>query len=137
MTETKLQCGCVFVDGISKKYKVRNCDKCKQQENQFDEQVSKILSRINLLLVQKGKEYRRNNNPFHNFEEGAKISGQTPERVLQGFLLKHLISYQDILNDLDKGILPKQEMIDEKFTDILVYFTIQNIMLSERIKKEL
>ena len=155
MTETKLQCGCVFVDGISKKYKVRNCDKCKQQENtlqdknvieimeqtpkekQFDEQVSKILSRINLLLVQKGKEYRRNNNPFHNFEEGAKISGQTPERVLNGFLLKHFISYQDILNDLDKGILPKQEIIDEKFTDILVYFTIQNIMLLERIKKEL
>ena len=104
-------------------------------EKEFDKQVKHILEKIKLILVKKGKEYRRNNNPFHNFEEGAKISGQTPERVLQGFLLKHFISYQDILNDLDKGILPKQEMIDEKFTDILVYFTIQNIMLSERIKK--
>lgn len=107
------------------------------KEKEFDQQVTEILSRINVLLVQKGKEYRRDNNPFHNFEQGAKITGQTPERVLQGFLLKHLISYQDILNDLDKGILPKQETIDEKFTDILVYFTIQNIMLSQRIKKEL
>ncbi len=106
-------------------------------EKEFDIQVKHILEKIKLILIKKGKEYRRNNNPFHNFEEGAKISGQTPERVLQGFLLKHLISYQDILNDLDKGILPKQEMIDEKFTDILVYFTIQNIMLLERIKKEL
>ena len=106
-------------------------------EKEFDIQVKHILEKIKLILVKKGKEYRRNNNPFHNFEEGAKIIGQTPERVLNGFLLKHLISYQDILNDLDKGILPKQEMIDEKFTDILVYFTIQNIMLLERIKKEL
>ena len=106
-------------------------------EKEFDIQVKHILEKIKLILVKKAKEYRRNNNPFHNFEEGAKISGQTPERVLNGFLLKHLISYQDILNDLDKGIFPKQEMIDEKFTDILVYFTIQNIMLSERIKKEL
>ena len=106
-------------------------------EKEFDIQVKHILEKIKLILIKKGKEYRRNNNPFHNFEEGAKISGQTPERVLNGFLLKHFISYQDILNDLDKGILPKQEIIDEKFTDILVYFTIQNIMLLERIKKEL
>ena len=106
-------------------------------ENRFEQIVDETLNQIRETLIIKGKEYRRSNNPFHNFEEGAKISGQTPERVLNGFLLKHLISYQDILNDLDKGILPKQEMIDEKFTDILVYFTIQNIMLLERIKKEL
>lgn len=107
------------------------------KEISFDSQAFDTLENIKQLLIKKGKEYRRNNNPFHNFEVGAIISGQTPERVLQGFLLKHLISYQDILNDLDKGILPTEEMINEKFTDILVYFTIQKIMLQERIKKAL
>ena len=71
-------------------------------EKEFDIQVKHILEKIKLILVKKGKEYRRNNNPFHNFEEGAKISGKTPERVLPGFLLKHLLSYPDILNDIDK-----------------------------------
>ena len=37
-------------------------------EKEFDIQVKHILEKIKLILVKKGKEYRRNNNPFHNFE---------------------------------------------------------------------
>ena len=107
-----------------------------QKSVDFDLEVQATLKKIQNLLVTKGKEYRRDGNPYHNFEIGAKITGQTPEKVLHGFLLKHLVSYQDILNDLDKGILPRAEVIEEKMNDIILYMVIQKAILLERIKIE-
>lgn len=107
-----------------------------QKAVSFDLEVMDTLKKIQNLLVIKGKEYRRYGNPYHNFEVGAKISGQIPEKVLQGFLLKHLISYQDILNDLDNEILPRVDVVEEKMNDILVYFMIQKAMLLERINNQ-
>ena len=34
-----------------------------------------------------------------------------------------------MLNDLDKGIKPKEKIVNEKLNDILVYFLIQKTML--------
>lgn len=103
------------------------------QEQEFDIQVNNTLEMIKILLINKGKEYRRNANPYHNFEQGAKQSGLSREKVLKGFLLKHLISVDDMIDDLDKGIVPTEEKIQEKFNDILVYFTIQKCMILDRI----
>jgi len=104
------------------------------QEGFFDEQVECTLQKIRDLLIIKGKEYRRNNDVYHNFNVGAKISGQIPEKVLQGFLLKHLVSYQDILNDIEQGKLPSKELVEEKLNDILVYFLIQKAQILNRIE---
>jgi len=103
------------------------------KEEKFDIVVTRTLSEIKELLIVKGKEYRRNNNPFHNFETGALITGQIPERVLNGFMMKHFISYNDILNDLEQGVLPTEKMVEEKFNDILVYFLLQKAMILNRI----
>jgi hypothetical protein len=103
------------------------------QEERFDAQVEVTLEKIRTLLLIKGKEYRRNNDVYHNFNVGAKISGQIPEKVLQGFLLKHLVSYQDILNDIEQGKLPSTQLVEEKMNDILVYFLIQKAMILDRI----
>ena len=105
---------------------------CKEQ--QFDVEVQLTLQKIQELLLVKGKEYRRNNDPFHNFTVGSKMTNQIPEKVLHGFLLKHLVSYQDMLNDIESGVLPKVETVEEKFNDVLVYFIIQKAMILERVK---
>jgi hypothetical protein len=102
----------------------------------FDLEVQDTLKKIQNLLVIKGREYRRDGNPYHNFEIGARKKNITPEKALDGMLLKHIISYDDILNDLDKGILPRVEVVEEKMNDILVYFTIQKAMLLERINNK-
>lgn len=107
-----------------------------QKEQNFDIEVQATLQKIQTLLLVKGKEYRRGNNPYHNFDTGALIIGQTPEKVLHGFLLKHLVSYQDMLNDIEQGKLPRVEVVEEKLNDILVYFLIQKAMILERINKE-
>ena len=104
-------------------------------EFNFDTDIEATLARIKELLLVKGKEYRRNNDVYHNFNVGAKISGQIPEKVLQGFLLKHLVSYQDMLNDIEANKLPKIETVEEKMNDILVYFLIQKAQILNRIKQ--
>jgi hypothetical protein len=100
----------------------------------FDKVITDTLSDLRELLVVKGKEYRRNNNVYHNFDQGAKIKGITPEKVLDGFLLKHEVSISDMTNDLDKGILPSKEKVEEKFNDNIIYLLIKKAMILNRLK---
>lgn len=102
-----------------------------EKEKNFEAVIDQTLSDIRELLLKKGKEYRRNNNPFHNFERGAEINGNTREEVLQGFLLKHLISVEDMRNDLKLGIPPNIYQVNEKYNDVSVYFLIEKAMMIE------
>lgn len=104
-------------------------------EKRFEEVVSVFLDGIKETLVVKGREYRRNNNPFHNFDVGSQRSGLSREKVLDGFLLKHEISIADITNDLEKGILPKISTIDEKFGDNVIYLIIKMASIIDKIEK--
>lgn len=106
------------------------------KEQQFEQQIELTLEHIKGLLIQKGKEYRRDNNPYHNFERGAELSGRTREEVLQGFLLKHLISVEDLRNDSKRGLYPDEAKIHEKYNDILVYFLIEKAMMLDNLQTE-
>ena len=104
-------------------------------EERFEQIVDETLNQIKETLIVKGKEYRRNNNPFHNFEEGSKRSGLIREKVLDGMLLKHEISIADITNDLAEGILPKIETIEEKFGDNLIYLILKKASIIDKIEQ--
>ena len=106
-------------------------------ENRFEQIVDETLNQIKETLIVKGKEYRRSNNPFHNFEEGSKRTGLIREKVLDGMLLKHELSIADITNDLAKGILPKIETIKEKFGDNLIYLILKKASIIDKIEKNM
>jgi hypothetical protein len=105
-------------------------------EKRFDEVVDIFLNSIRETLIVKGKEYRRNNNPFHNFDIGSQRSGLIREKVLDGFLLKHEISIADITNDLEKGILPSIKMLDEKFGDNVIYLILKMTSIIDKIERD-
>lgn len=110
-------------------------NKINSDELEFDALVEETLQQIRETLIVKGKEYRRNNNPYHNFEVGARKKNITREKALDGMLLKHEISIEDITNDLDRGVLPTEAMVNEKFGDNLVFLIIKKAMFIDRILK--
>ena len=83
------------------------------------------IERLKTLLLVKGKEYRRNNDPYHNFNEGAKLMGVRPMTVLNFFRLKHVISIADLHKDFEQGKEVSDAQINEKYDDILVYTLIE------------
>ena len=101
------------------------------REIEFDNIIENTIKELKDLLLIKGKEYRRNNNPYHNFEIGSIMNGNTREEVLQGFLLKHIISINDMREDFKKGINPSINKVNEKYNDILIYFMIEKAMMIE------
>ena len=83
------------------------------------------IERLKTLLLIKGKEYRRNNDPYHNFNEGAKLMNVRPMTVLNFFRLKHVISIADLQKDFEQGKEVSEAQINEKYDDILVYTLIE------------
>lgn len=101
------------------------------REKEFESAIATTLEALKELILVKGKEYRRNSNPYHNFERGAEMTGFTREEILQGFLRKHLISVEDLRNDTKMRIYPDAEKVNEKYNDILIYFLIEKAMMLE------
>jgi hypothetical protein len=95
------------------------------------------LKKIEQTLGQKAKEYAAEGDKLHNFNVGARITGQTREKVLWGFALKHYISFLDILENLDKGKLPTEAMVDEKIGDLINYLVLVEASLKDRLNGEL
>lgn len=95
----------------------------------FDDCVNNRLKLTHEVLAVKGKEYRRNGNPFHNFEVGAALENKTPYEVLHGFFLKHYISYMDILSDLKEGKEIPESHLEEKLGDMINYLIIQEAQI--------
>lgn len=106
------------------------------KEIDFDLEVQSTINSIQELLLVKSKEYRRNNNPYHNFEVAAKMNNCTREQALHGFLLKHLVSISDIRNDIVLGKLPSIEAVHEKYNDIILYNIIEKTMILDRIERQ-
>jgi len=101
----------------------------------FYDLVDEIQSRITNILINKGKEYSTNDNKLHNFDKAGKMSNQTREKALLGFLLKHQVSVDDIVNKIETE-LPSVEMLEEKITDILNYYILLEACIKDRINKK-
>jgi hypothetical protein len=99
---------------------------------QFDKIVEERCNKIKQVLSIKAKEYARNDDRLHNFVRAGVIMNMSKERALHGFLMKHFISYLDILEDIDNGKIPSNEMIDEKLGDIINYFILMEASIKER-----
>lgn len=106
-------------------------------EKHFDYIVTKRCEKIKTTLVEKAKEYRRNNDPLHNFRVAARLQNTTEEKALWGFAVKHLVSFMDILNDIEKGELPQEAVINEKIGDLINYLILCEASIKEKINNNI
>jgi hypothetical protein len=104
----------------------------KLDQESFEKILNERIDKIKDTLIVKSKEYSRNNDKLHNFNVGASITGKTREEVLHGFLLKHLISYFDMIEDIKQGKYPKDKYLDEKIGDIIIYFILFEASVKSR-----
>lgn len=102
----------------------------------FKKVLEDTLENTHLTLGVKAMEYVRNDNAMHNFDEGARMTGQTREKVLYGMALKHHISIADIRNDIEAGKLPSIRLVDEKFGDAINYLILEKASILHRIHLE-
>ena len=101
------------------------------REIDFENTIKNTLESIKDLLIVKGKEYRRKNNPYHNFEVGAEKTGKTRIEILRGFALKHSISIDDMIEDFENGTPQNVEKVNEKYNDLITYLLIEKSMMIE------
>lgn len=102
---------------------------------EFNKVLDQTLENVKNVMGSKSKEYSTADNKLHNFDEGARITGQTREKVLHGFALKHHISINDIRNGIEEGKLPTLEMLDEKYGDAINYLILEKASIIDRIQK--
>lgn len=95
---------------------------------EFNKIVEAQLERIQNVLIKKASEYNLDNDRLSVFKHGAGISEETPEQVLYGFMLKHIISITDMINS--KGTY-SEELWNEKITDICNYLILLQGLLRD------
>lgn len=106
---------------------------------EFERLVDTRLQLIKDTLLAKGKEYQNGRDDVsHNFKVAARMRGITPEQALDGMLLKHLVSMQDIVNNTAYyEYKPDLNMVSEKIGDIINYYLLLEGLLTERANKDL
>ena len=98
----------------------------------FEVKLTELFDSILEKNRSKGKEYATNESVFINFDKGARVTELPPELVLDGYLLKHYVSYRDMLEQIKEGNYPSPELINEKLGDIILYFILQKIMMESK-----
>lgn len=99
-----------------------------------DQLVEERIEAIKHSLSVKAKEYVRNDDRMHNFNIASQKSGQTREKCLAGFRLKHEVSVEDIRNDIELGKLPTEEVVREKYGDIINYYILEEMSIIHKIR---
>jgi len=102
-------------------------------EEEFNALVDRRLDLIREVLITKGKEYRRNSDPLHNFNVASRVNNTTREKALWGFALKHYVSFLDMLDDIEKNKLPKKEYVEEKIGDLINYLVLCEASIKDRM----
>lgn len=105
-------------------------------EQEFQKIAAEQIEWCKNILGLKGGEYSGiEKDRFHNFKVAAAIDGEAPERALWGFWKKHLVSLKDIVDDLERGIIPSKERLQEKAGDTINYMLLLAGMIEERRRK--
>ena len=100
----------------------------------FDVCVESRMDLCKRVLTAKGTEYA-DDDRLSNFKKAAGLRGGTPESALWGMAVKHIVSINDMIDDLSYGINYPMCLWEEKIGDTLNYLFILRAQLQERKDK--
>lgn len=90
------------------------------------------ISKCRAVMVEKAKEYSRDDDRLHNFKRAATMQGISPAEALRGMWAKHLVSVMDMIDSLSAGSVPSQKMVDEKIGDTINYAILFEGLIEEQ-----
>lgn len=84
----------------------------------FEEVLDELEGNSLKTLKKKNRLYSMYNNPLHNFESGAQISGGTAAQTCWGYMTKHLTALRDKV--MRNDFCDKEDLL-EKCQDTINY----------------
>lgn len=90
-------------------------------QERFNEIVKQETDRIKQVLVKKQGEYNLDADRLSHFKRAASLAQTTPEKVLFGYMLKHIMSIADMVATEDNY---SKDVWQEKMTDIHNYLIL-------------
>jgi hypothetical protein len=106
------------------------------QQKHYSDVIEATLERVREILIVKGKEYHRNNNPLHTPQQMARILNQTDIEATNGAMIKQFSSYLDMIQDVKDRKDLTMPHVNEKIDDILVYLLIQKVQFADYIERQ-
>jgi hypothetical protein len=97
----------------------------------FDKIINERCRLIKSILSSKAKEYARGDR-LHNFKRAGSFMNKTPEAVCFGFAMKHFTSIADMVDDIEQGKTPHEELAQEKLGDAINYLILLEAILTDR-----
>jgi hypothetical protein len=95
----------------------------------FNIVVESTLQSIADLLIKKGGEYANDQEVFHNFISASKKLDVSKEKALQGMMIKHVVSIDDLI---DNRVAATPAIVNEKINDNIAYLILLKGMLLEK-----
>jgi hypothetical protein len=93
--------------------------------------ITDSLNKILKLFNEKNNEYGKTDEAFSVFNRIAEKYKCSPYHALTMLRAKHEISIEEIADNIQSNSLVySQEKIEEKYNDIIVYYLLEKIMIS-------
>lgn len=102
----------------------------------FEEICKELLDKSDKTLFSKSKEYASDEDRLANFRQPTSMMNISPAEVCLMYQMKHISSIAKIAKESSQGILPTQELLQEKCQDILNYTLIFYAIVTEMIEKD-
>ena len=99
---------------------------------EFGQILDSRIAKIKDSLAKKAAEYADDKDRLHNFKVAADFMRCSQERALWGFLMKHLVSIQDLVDGADRGAPVNQAKIEEKLGDAINYLILLEAIFKSR-----
>jgi len=104
---------------------------------EFNKIVDETCEAIKKTLQTKAKEYASTDDRLHNFKMAGQARGITALEALDGMMLKHEVSFLDIIQMSKSGKIVPQTLMEEKLGDFINYLILAKGLIIDANKQNL